>query len=208
MCSDPQHPVNGMLDDWVVAHAQELDISVCRKKSELPGGDLLFLISCSEIILATERALYTGVLVLHASDLPRGRGWSPHIWELSQGASFITLTLLEAADSVDSGDIWCKEVVPVPVGALYEEINHLLFQAEFRLMNFAVENFYTITPEPQSVEFKASYYRRRVPEDSEIDPKISLADQFNLIRVCDAERFPAYFKLHGNVYKIKLEKLS
>ncbi|MET3053303.1 formyltransferase family protein [Pseudomonas alkylphenolica] len=208
MCSDPQHPVNRMLGDWVAAHTQDHAITVCRKKSELPGGDVLFLISCSEIILAAERARYAKVLVLHASDLPRGRGWSPHIWELVQGATFITLSLLEAADNVDSGAIWCKEVVPVPSDALYDEINNLLFQAESRLMDFAVANFGTVTPEPQSDEYEPTYYRRRVPEDSEVDPSLSLAAQFNLIRACDPRRFPAYFKLHGNVYKIMLEKVS
>ncbi|WP_329001234.1 UDP-glucuronic acid dehydrogenase [Pseudomonas aeruginosa] len=183
------------------------EITVCRKKAELPGGDILFLISCSEIIREVDRSKYSKVLVLHASDLPKGRGWSPHIWELAAGAEFITLSLLEAAENVDSGAIWSKEVIPVPVNALYDEINDLLFQSESRLMDFAILNFATVIPQPQSEEFEPTYYRRRVPEDSELDPKLSLAEQFNLLRVCDPQRFPAYFKLHGHKYKIVLEKL-
>lgn len=207
MCSDPRHPVNRMLDRWREAQGRAHEITVCRKKAELPGGDILFLISCSEIIREVDRSKYSKVLVLHASDLPKGRGWSPHIWELAAGAEFITLSLLEAAENVDSGAIWSKEVIPVPVNALYDEINDLLFQSESRLMDFAILNFATVIPQPQSEEFEPTYYRRRVPEDSELDPKLSLAEQFNLLRVCDPQRFLAYFKLHGHKYKIVLEKL-
>ncbi|MDI2458499.1 UDP-glucuronic acid dehydrogenase [Pseudomonas aeruginosa] len=207
MCSDPRHPVNRMLDRWREVQGRAHEITVCRKKAELPGGDILFLISCSEIIREVDRSKYSKVLVLHASDLPKGRGWSPHIWELAAGAEFITLSLLEAAENVDGGAIWSKEVIPVPVNALYDEINDLLFQSESRLMDFAILNFATVIPQPQSEEFEPTYYRRRVPEDSELDPKLSLAEQFNLLRVCDPQRFPAYFKLHGHKYKIVLEKL-
>ena len=43
--------------------------------------------------------------MIHASDLPKGRGWSPHIWGLINEAQQITISLLEAVDKVDSGDI-------------------------------------------------------------------------------------------------------
>ena len=28
------------------------------------------------------------------------------------------------------------------------------------------------------------------------------------MRICDPDRFPAYFELHGQNYKIRLEKMS
>ncbi len=43
---------------------------------------------------------------------------------------------------------------------------------------------------PQQGE--ASYYRRRRAADSQLDPHCSLAEQFNLLRVVDNQRYPAF----------------
>jgi methionyl-tRNA formyltransferase len=206
LCSDALHPVNAYLQSWIAAHKDQHQIDLVRSKSELSHGDLLYLISCSEIVTEADRRPYSKTLVIHASDLPRGRGWSPHIWQIIDGATALTLTLLEAANNVDSGDIWKKIEIIVNKDALWDEINHLVFDAELSLMDFAVENFDTIEPQKQSAAIKPTYHPKRSPANSKIDPKKSIEDQFDLIRVCDPDRFPAYFELHGHKYNIRLEK--
>jgi methionyl-tRNA formyltransferase len=51
-----------------------------------------------------------------------------------------------------------------------------------------------------------SYYPRRRPDDSRLDPNKTLAEQFNLLRVVDNERYPAFFEHHGQRYLVKVEK--
>jgi len=208
ICSDAEHPVNAYIELWTMRHRNNHKIELVRRKKELSGGDILFLVSCSEIISAKERALYRNTMVLHASDLPRGRGWSPHIWEIIAGASSITLSLLEAEDKVDSGRIWKKRHIAVPKDALWNEINDLLFTAELDLMDFAVASFEKCQPHVQSSDVEETYFRRRTNKDSYVDPQKSIAEQFDLIRVCDPFRFPAYFEFRGHTYSIKLEKLN
>lgn len=208
LCSSSSHPVNRMLDRWMVENQACHVISLVRQKAELCGGDILFLISCGEKISREDRQSFGKVLVIHASDLPQGRGWSPHIWSLLSGASSITVSLLEAEDAIDSGAIWKKVVVPVPKHALFDEINDLLFEAESQLMSFAIEAFYSVTPEPQNGCVEPCYYPRRTPQDSELDAQKSIAEQFDLLRVCDPQRFPAFFKLHGHTYKVIVEKVE
>lgn len=207
LCSSENHPINPWLIDWVEKNINKHEVHLFRSKKELIGGDLLFLISCNEIVSAKDREGYEKVLVIHASDLPKGRGWSPHVWSVIKGDKEIVVTLLEADDRVDCGDIWKKERLSITPDLLYEEINQLLFDTEIKLMTFAVENFGSIVPEQQSSQVESSYYPIRTPDDSEIDPNKSIAEQFNLMRVCDFKRFPAYFKLHGHTYTIKLEKM-
>jgi methionyl-tRNA formyltransferase len=197
-----------MLSQWVESHTTVHDIKLARSKAELQGGDLLFLISFGEIINAEDREKFKKVLVIHASDLPQGRGWSPHIWDIVNGANEITVSLLEAQDKVDSGDIWQKVRITIPQHFLYDEINERLFAAESQLMDFAVENFHTITPYPQNLSVEPSYHQRRTSADSELDPGKSIASQFNLLRVSDPERFPAFFKLYGHTYKVTVEKVD
>jgi len=208
LCIDPSHPVNAHLLRWIEINRVDHDISLVRTKKDLGGGDVLFLISCSEIISSLDRAAYRASLVLHASDLPHGRGWSPHIWEIIKGAENITLSLLEAEDAVDSGRIWHQIILPIPKHALWDEINEQLFSAEIALIDFAVKEFDTIIPVEQNHTIEPTYFPRRKPADSKIDPELSIATQFDLIRVSDPNRFPAYFELHGHNYKLILEKIN
>ncbi len=207
LCSDLNHPVNRYLLGWIAAQKSEHEISLVRSKRELTGGHILFLISCSEIIDSSVRAAYDVSLVLHAGALPQGRGWSPHIWLIIGGAEQIVLSLLEAEDAVDSGRLWHQITFPVPKHALWNEINEQLFSAELALLDYAVEQYGKVTPIPQRTDIEPTYYSKRSPIDSRIDPLASIASQFDKIRVCDPVRFPAYFELHGCTYKFTLEKI-
>jgi len=206
LCSDGKHPVNTHLRAWMATQQGVHDVDLVERKIDIVGGDILFLISCSEIIDAKVRGMYLATLVLHASDLPKGKGWSPHIWEIVNGADAITVTLLEAEDKVDSGKIWKKLHIPVPKHALWDEINQLLFEAEVELISFAVQNFGNASPMLQTATDDTSYYPKRAPTDSRLDVNKSIAEQFDLIRVCDPNRFPAYFEYLGTRYTLKLEK--
>lgn len=208
ICNNPAHPVKVYLLAWIELHKKEHEIKLLCKKSELTGGDMLFLVSCNEILTAEDRSRYGISLVLHASDLPRGRGWSPHIWELASGAPYITLSLLEAQDEVDSGKIWKKVRIPVPPTALWNEINHLLFMAEVELMSFALAVADNIQPQEQPTDVTPTYYRLRTPQDSRLDPNKTIAEQFNLMRVCDPNRFPTFFEYQGQQFTLNLEKLN
>jgi methionyl-tRNA formyltransferase len=208
LCSDENHPVNAFLQRWIDQNTESHQISLVRKKKELLGGEILFLASCSEIVSAADRALYRHSLVLHASNLPVGRGWSPYIWQIIMGAVEVTVSLLEAEDKVDSGRIWHQTTFPVPKHALWDEINELLFNAEIVLMDLAVHEFDTVFLRQQDILTAPTYYPRRTPDHSKLDPERSIAIQFDLIRVCDPKRFPAFFELHGKKYKLTLEKIN
>ena len=123
-----------------------------------------------------------------------------------QSHEAITLSLLEAEDKVDSGRIWLMRKIPVKKTAIWHEVNHLLFEAEIKLMNEALINYDEIKPYQQDVDIEPTYHRKRTPEDSRVEADLSIADQFNLIRMCDPDRYPAWFEIHGQKYKLVLEK--
>lgn len=206
LCSDPSHPVMPWLERWSRDHQHEAEITLVHRKAELDSGDLLFLVSCSELIEPTVRERFRHALVLHASDLPRGRGWSPHVWSILEGADSLCVTLLDAADPVDSGAIWHQLPVQLDGSELCDEINEALFRAEIALMDWAIQNCDKSAPRAQ--EGEPSYFPRRRPADSRVDPQLSLAELFDLLRVADPDRYPAYFDLRGHRYAIRLEKLG
>lgn len=206
LCSDINHPIYPYLIRWVSERDKFDTVDIINDSNQLTQGDFLFLVSCDNIIKSEKRSKYKNTLVLHASDLPHGRGWSPHIWDILNGAEYVTLSLIEAADLVDSGRIWKKLHLPIPNHALWNEINNIIFEAEIKLINFAVNNYNEIEPTDQCSTEKVTYYPRRNPEDSCIDPHKTISEQFNLIRVCDPNRYPAFFYHLGCRYAIKIEK--
>jgi methionyl-tRNA formyltransferase len=208
LCSDHYHPIVNYLRQWIKELSTKgHSVSLVFDRSELSGGDILFLVSCSQMIRDAERYKYNATLVLHASDLPKGRGWSPHVWSILNGESLITVSLLEAAEPVDSGPIWFKTNFYLEGHELLDEINTKLFEAELYLMTKAIEQFHNIKP-TQQVGEPGKYMRKRSSEDSRIDPYKSISDQFNLLRVVDSERYPAFFDYQGMKYLIKIEKVK
>ncbi len=206
LCSDINHPIFSRLKIWKENNESKYQINLLNKVEEIKhGGEILFLVSCSQIITDKTKSLFTHTLVLHASDLPVGRGWSPHIWDVISGKDSITLSLLEAKEPVDTGDIWKKIKIDLNGSELFDEINALLFDAELNLIEWACENYKTCKPKSQSNE-ESTYYRKRTPQDSELELDKSLDSQFNLLRVCDPNRFPAFFYKNGQRYNVRIEK--
>ena len=205
LCSSRNHPVYPRLQDWCRRTAVRHAVELVNTSQELCGGDILFLIACHEIIGSDIREQYRASLVVHASDVPEGRGWSPHIWQILEGRQTITTSLLEAEDEVDSGAVWKQLELRFAGHELYEEINNALFGAVIGLMDFAIGAIESIRPVPQR-DTEPTYYRKRTQEDSRIDPDRSIAEQFDLLRVADPDRYPAFFDLRGHRYEIRLIK--
>jgi methionyl-tRNA formyltransferase len=206
VCSSEEHPVFENLGEWLDSKSKDHRVSLVTKLDALTHGDILFLVSCVEKVGEDIRSNFGATLVLHASDLPKGRGWSPHIWQILENKNEIVVSLLEAENEIDSGRIWQQATVMLDGHELYDEINEKLFDAELALMDFAVENFGAVSPAAQK-DIPPSYYRKRTPEDSRVDPAETVEQNFNLLRVSDPDRFPAYFDHLGQRYKIKVEKV-
>lgn len=135
LCSDEGHPVNVYLNRWMAEQASGYNARLVRKIEDVGQGDFLFLVSCIHLVKPVVRERFRHALVLHSSDLPQGRGWSPHVWSILEGANQLTVSLLTAADPVDSGAVFHKELVPLDGTELIDEINHKLFEAELTLMS-------------------------------------------------------------------------
>lgn len=208
LCTDPQHPVQAWLARWCEHQgAAGHDARVLHHSRELDGeGDFLLLVSCHQIIGAAQREQYRHTLVLHASPLPLGRGMSPHIWQVLQGARSITVTLLQAVAQLDEGDIWQQRVFSLQGHELHDEIHQRLFDAELELMNWAVLHCDHAQPRPQHGE--PSYFARRRPADHRIDPTRPLAECFDLLRVSDPERYPVYFEHRGRRFRLRIDALD
>ena len=109
------------------------------------------------------------------------------------GTSTLTSTYLRSAD----------DIKPIEIG--FDEINHKLFIAELELMSKAIDGVNEIIPKAQ-VKTQGNYYAKRTPEDSRLDPNKTLLQQFNLLRIADEIRYPAFFEYLGCKYTVTIKK--
>ena len=206
ICSDKQHKIFPYLEKWVTKNSKNYNISLVTKSKEITKGDILFLISFIEIIKVDIRKRFKHALVIHESDLPDGKGWSPLTWQIINGTNTIPISLFDAKDKVDSGDIWKKTYVKLEDHEITNEINFKIFTAKIKLMDFAIKSMNSIKKIPQ--EGKSSFFSRRKPEHSELDVNKTIKEQFDLMRIADNERYPCFFNFRGHRYKVTLSKIS
>jgi methionyl-tRNA formyltransferase len=82
-----------------------------------------------------------------------------------------------------------------------------LFSAELELMTLAVANLGAVRPMAQRGE-PGPYLHRRTPEHSRLDVHKTIAEQFDLLRVVDNERYPAFFEYRGTRYRLKIDRID
>ncbi|MEX2525583.1 MAG: formyltransferase family protein [Gammaproteobacteria bacterium] len=200
-------------DEWMLPWCEELvdrinsggDHAVlCRAVSDLAKGAVAFLLSCHRIVPPGSLTLHHRNLVVHASELPQGRGMSPLTWQILEGKNRIPVSLLEAAEEVDAGRVIYRDHLRFEGHELIDEMRHVLAEKTLQLCERFLQE--PVPPEGTPQEGEPSYWPRRGPADSVLDPQSSIADQFNLLRVVDNDRYPAFFDWRGHRYRLRIEK--
>ena len=207
--------INVLVDEgaWITPHAEALitglqkrdfSVSLCTDEKDLSDGWITFLLGCTRLISESALAKVTHNLVVHESALPKGKGFAPVAWQILAGENSITVSLLEALpNATDAGDIWLQDSLELDGTELCQEWRKRQGELSVSLCLKAVDNYSQITPYKQ--EGEESFYRRRRSADSELDVSASLASQFDLLRIVDNERYPAYFNYRGKKYILSIE---
>jgi methionyl-tRNA formyltransferase len=201
-------------NSWVLPCAKKMvlelsgmqhNVELIGEHKELKKGDCLILLSCEKILKSEQLSLHKHNLVVHASALPDGRGWSPLTWQILEGKNVIPITLFEAALAVDAGSVYAKMTVEFLGHELIDELREKISEASIQLIKEFTAKYPNVLGVVQNGV--ASFYPKRLPKDSALNIDKTIREQFNLFRISDNERYPAYFELHGFRYSLKIEKI-
>lgn len=175
-------------------------------KTELHDADISLLLSCLEILEPEYLEKSKHNLVVHASDLPHGKGWSPATWQIIEGKNNIPLTLFEATQQVDSGPVYITDNIQLDGAELIDDWQKLMGNKIVDICLQFVDNYPQIISNGHKQSGNETFYPRRRPQDSELDINKTIAEQFNLLRVVDNEKYPAFFIKDGKKYIIQISK--
>ena len=178
------------------------EVSFVSDPKQIKSSTFTFFLSCQKIVSADILSKSKHNLVVHESDLPKGKGWSPLTYQVLEGKNKIPICLFEAATEVDSGNIYFKDSIDLDGTELVDGLRKKQAHKTFELIEKFVSLYPKINSIPQSGT--SSFYPKRTPKDSQLDTNRSISEQFNLLRVVDNDRYPAYFILNGKKYLLKI----
>lgn len=184
--------------------AGKYELNHCFSFDDIVEGDIAFFLGCERIVPGKVLSRNKHNIVIHPSDLPKGRGFSPLAWQILEGKNNIPIVLFEAVEEVDAGVIYYKDVLEFQRHELDDEIKDAQGRKTVELVLRFLENYHDVPGIEQSGE--PTFYPRRTTKDSELDIDKSIKDQFNLFRVVNNEKYPAFFKLNGHKYVLKIYK--
>ena len=180
------------------------DVAHVAHKNDLRKGDVAFLLSCFEIVNDEFLSRNRHNIVVHASRLPLGKGWSPATWQIIEGKNEIPLSLFEATDKVDAGPIYLRDVLRLDGSELVDKWQKALGMKIVDLCVAFAKRLSVGEVVGNAQTGEETFYPRRRPSDSQIDPDKTIGEQFNLLRVVDNEKYPAFFIRNGKRYVLKI----
>jgi len=175
-----------------------------NQKQVPQNSDVTFYLGHEGYITKEHRSKSKYNIVVHASDLPKGKGMSPTTWQILENKNKIPVTLIEVADGFDAGDYYLKDSFKLDGTELINDWQDKLGACIDNMIIKFLKNINKIKPIKQ--KGRSTVYRRRREDDSELDINKSIKSQFNLLRVVNNERYPAFFKYKNNKYILKIYK--
>jgi methionyl-tRNA formyltransferase len=169
------------------------------------ANDILFILAYHTIIEQEFLIQNKHNIVIHESDLPKGKGWAPLFWQALEGKTNIPFTMFEASSSVDNGDIYFQKILHLTGYELNEELRQKQANLSIEMcLNFVNNYADYLSPKKQTGD--ESFYAKRTHADSELDVNKTIKEQFNLLRIVNNEEYPAFFEINGKKYKLLIER--
>lgn len=191
---------------WAAALVERLRMfhraALIHEADRIPEGDICFLLGCVRILPRAVLRRNALNLVVHESELPAGRGFSPVAWQVLEGRHRIPVCLLEAGGEADAGCVYLRDAIVLDGNELLPEIRRKQGQKTLELCLRFLLSWPDLTPRAQTGT--PGRFRRRRREDDRLDPGLSLAAQFDHLRILDNDRYPAWFEHRGRRFILKI----
>lgn len=195
---------NNWIEKYLLDHLRhpQAFVQISYEADQISNADIVFVIGYTRKVASTISARNGFVFVIHESDLPAGKGFSPVQWQILSGANSMVVSMINLDELIDGGDIVLQKKLEFVGDELYEEIRAKQAAVTVDLVFDCIDCYPDYFPKPQVGN--ETFYRRRYPEDSELDPDKTLRELFPLLRVCNNEEWPAYFVLEGKKFILKI----
>jgi methionyl-tRNA formyltransferase len=198
------------LDDFCDRHGVDLVKSpnvndqVVRRAIETKGIDWLFIIGWSQIARPELLACPArGVLGMHPTLLPEGRGRASVPWAILKGLPKTGVTLFQLDEGVDTGPIIAQRVIPIGPETTATELYADVEQAHTQLITDIWPTLVADRFKPKAQDPTAgSFWPGRRPEDGEIKNDMTVDQVIRLVRATTRPYPGAFYRRATSVLRI------
>jgi len=187
---------NNSIDIVKIDHVNDDDVINVIKKYNL---DWLFIIGWSQI--ANKRLLEAprlGVLGMHPTLLPKGRGRASIPWSIIKGLEETGVTLFKLDEGVDTGPILSQYKIPLTNTTTATELYTSVNIAHVNLITGIVPKMLNESIKLQEQNSaRATEWEGRTPPDGEIDLKGSVVTAERLVRATTKPYPGAFIAING-----------
>jgi methionyl-tRNA formyltransferase len=162
--------------------------------------DFVFFLHWSHIIPQEVHEKFNCV-VFHMTDLPFGRGGSPLQNLIVRGFDETVISAIKVKEGIDTGPIFLKK--RLYLGGTAEEI----FLRAGKVMLEMIEIIVRENPPPVPQAGEVTIFKRRRPEESNIQLLSETEKIFDFIRMLDAENYPKAF-IETEFFKFEFSRAS
>jgi len=189
------------IDLLKIRHVNDAESVAAIKEKQI---DWLFIIGWSqiagqEVLDAPKR----GVLGIHPTLLPEGRGRAPIPWAIIKGLTQTGVTLFRLDGGVDTGDIAAQLVLPIDpretATSLYSRVQDAHRTLLRSVWDDLVANRISLRPQDES---RATIWAGRKPEDGRITWDMTVEEADRLVRGTTRPYPGAFWEANGEIVRI------
>jgi methionyl-tRNA formyltransferase len=140
-------------------------------------------------------------VVFHMTDLPFGRGGSPLQNLIEKGYKETVISAIKIEAGLDTGDVYLKH--PLSLEGTATDI----FKRAADVIEKMIEKIIETNPIPKKQEGEVIVFKRRKPEQSNIENLETINQVYDFIRMLDCEGYPHAY-LETKYFKIEFNKAS
>ncbi len=179
-------------------------VKILWNTKKLLNFDILFIINYTKKIDLKKFSSSSINLVIHESNLPKGKGFAPLQWQVLQNKKNIIFSMIKINKMIDSGPIVMKKMLKLNGLELYDELRFLQAKTIFKMIDLFIKKYPKIKFKEQ--KGSSTFYRKRTTKDSKLNINRTIKSQFNKLRITNNNDWPAFFIYRKQKYIIKIFK--
>ena len=200
---------NNWLEKYILKNSfhvikKNYDLKIKYKLDINEKAEILFLLGFTSKFKILKYKKIKNFFLIHESNLPKGRGWSPVKYQVLENKNKIKCCLISCRDPIDSGDIYESETLIIKKTDLYDEIKKKQYKVTINLISRLLKKYPKINSKKQLG--KPTWYKKLSSESDKLNIKESISSQFNKIRSTDYNIHQNYFYINSEKFYLRISK--
>ena len=185
---------------------KNIKITVANDIKKINNCEVVFILGYTKKITDEDLLRNKLNLVIHESNLPKDKGFSPIQYQILKGKNNLKVSLIIAEIEIDKGPIILKQDLNFNGTELYDEIRKKQAKTTIKIIKDFIKGYPQILKNKIKQKGFGTFNKELSNKNNELNIHQSINKQFNILRIGNNEKWPSHFYRKGIKYIIKIYK--